>query len=95
MFGQLAGFVNGNMFSGIHGNAIFVRLPEAGREELLREEGAQVFEPMPGRPMREYVVLPEAWASEPERIRAWVVRSLESSAAMPAKAPKAKRAQTK
>lgn len=85
MFGQLAAFVNGHMFMGIHGGDLFVRLPEAEREELLGSGGGP-FEPMPGRPMREYVVLPPAWRSEPDGIRIWVARSLDHVRAMPPKA---------
>jgi TfoX/Sxy family transcriptional regulator of competence genes len=39
MFGNVGGFVNGNMFMGVLGRDVFVRLDEAGRAELLREEG--------------------------------------------------------
>jgi TfoX/Sxy family transcriptional regulator of competence genes len=38
--------------------------------------------------MKEYVTLPEACRDEPERARAWVVRSVEWVAGMPAKAVK-------
>ena len=88
MFGNLAGFVNGNMFTGIFGESVFVRLPEEDREELLRVPGAAPFAPMPGRPMREYVTLPEAWREEPEVARAWVERSLAWAAGLPAKEKK-------
>jgi TfoX/Sxy family transcriptional regulator of competence genes len=88
MFGQLAGFVNGNMFAGIYGDSVFVRLSEADRAALLREEGAHVFEPMAGRPMKDYAVLPAAWMAEPGRVREWIERALEASAMLPAKLPK-------
>jgi len=61
MFGNVAGFVKGNMFTGLFGNDLFVRLSEADRSELLVEPGATVKEPMTGRPMKEYVVLPTGW----------------------------------
>ena len=91
MFGNMAGFVNGNMFTGLFGDDLFVRLAEADRQELLREEGASKLEPMPGRPMVEYVVLPSAWRQEPDRVRTWVERSLAWAARMPEKKPKAKK----
>jgi TfoX/Sxy family transcriptional regulator of competence genes len=90
MFGQLSAFVNGNMFMGIFGEDVLVRLPEEEREQVLGE-GGRVFEPMPGRPMREYVVLPEAWREEPDRIREWVARSLDHADELPPKKPKAQR----
>jgi TfoX/Sxy family transcriptional regulator of competence genes len=90
MFGQLSAFVNGNMFMGIFGEDVLVRLPEADREEVLGA-GGRVFEPMPGRPMREYVVLPEAWREEPDRIRDWVARSLDHADELPPKQHKTKK----
>src|SRR6266487_4071940 len=83
MFGQQAGFVNGNMFTGILGPGVFVRLPEAERAELLAIPGAG--------PMAEYVTLPGGWREDPEPARAWVLRSLEWAAALPAKEPKKRR----
>ena len=90
MFGQLSAFVNGNMFMGIFGEDILVRLPEDDREQVLRA-GGRIFEPMPGRPMREYVVLPEAWRDEPEWIHDWVARSLDHADELPPKKPKAQK----
>ena len=60
MFGNLAAFVNGNMFLCLLGADVAVRLPEAEREALLREDGATPFAPMPERPMREYTAMPGA-----------------------------------
>jgi TfoX/Sxy family transcriptional regulator of competence genes len=88
MFGNVAAFVNGNMFAGVFGAALFVRLPETEREELLSVPGAAEFAPMPGRPMQEYATLPESWRGEPETARAWLLRSLEWAAALPPKEKK-------
>lgn len=88
MFGNVSGFVNGTMFTGLFGNDVFVRLPEDERAELLQKQGAHPFEPMPGRPMKEYVVLPTAWRAEPDRIRQWMQHALAWSATLPAKAEK-------
>jgi TfoX/Sxy family transcriptional regulator of competence genes len=76
MFGQLAGFVHGNMFAGLYGDNVFVRLPDSEQAELLAEEGASPLEPMPGRPMKEYVSLPAAWRDDPDRVRGWILRGL-------------------
>lgn len=88
MFGNLAGFVNGNMFTGLFGNDVFVRLGEDDRSVLLREQGAHMLEPMAGHLMREYVVLPEAWKTQPERMRQWVQRAMTWTSTLPSKAPK-------
>lgn len=88
MFGQLAAFVNGNMFMGIFGSDVFVRLSEADRAQIA-EAGGGPFEPMPGRPMREYAVLPPVWRDEPDRVRDWAARALDLAEELPPKAPKA------
>ena len=94
MFGQLSAFVNGNMFMGIFGEDVVMRLPEDDRSELTAAGGGP-FEPMPGRPMREYVVLPEAWRDDPERIRRWAARALDHAKELPPKASAGKQAMTK
>ncbi len=91
MFGNLAGFVNGNMFAGLYGAEVFLRLPAADRAELLREKGAVPFEPMQGHAMAEYVVPPDSWRDDPNRARGWVSRSLQWVGAMPAKKTKSRK----
>ena len=85
MFGHRAAFVNGNMFSGSFGVDVFVRLDDASRSELLAVTGAHLFEPMAGRPMAEYVVMPRTWSREPERATEWVSRSFAWARTLPAK----------
>jgi TfoX/Sxy family transcriptional regulator of competence genes len=91
MFGNLAGFVNGHMFTGIFGESVFVRLPEEARTELLAIPDAELFEPMAGRPMREYVTFPVAWREDQEQARAWVQRSLDWAGEFPLKEAKPKK----
>ena len=83
MFGNISGFVNGNMFTGLLGDDLFVRLPEDKRKELLNEKGAKLLEPMKGRPMKDYVVIPKVWLRQPAIVRAWVTRSLEWTIKLP------------
>ena len=88
MFGNLSAFVNGNMFFGLFGNNIFVRLSSADQAQLLKAKGASNLEPMKGKPMKDYVVLPSSWKSEPETVRAWVSKSLAWSSILPSKKTK-------
>ena len=74
MFGNISAFVNGNMFAGLFGNDLFVRLSEESRKELLEKKGASLLEPMKGRPMKEYVVIPKAWRNQHETVRIWAMR---------------------
>src|SRR5436309_1032552 len=60
MFGNLGGFVNGNMFMGLFGADVGVKLDDAGAKKLLAEKGAGPFGPAE-RPMGGYVTLPAAW----------------------------------
>jgi TfoX/Sxy family transcriptional regulator of competence genes len=95
MFGNLASFINGNMFAGLFGPQIFVRLQEQDRLRLLAEEGAMEFSPMPGRPMKEYVALPEKWGEEPDKIKKWIQLSVTWVETMPEKVPKKRKSKEK
>jgi TfoX/Sxy family transcriptional regulator of competence genes len=77
MFGFPAGFIHGNMFMGLHQENMILRLPEKSRTEILAIEGAKLFEPMPGRPMREYVAVPASIVHDPEKLGQWVSKALE------------------
>jgi TfoX/Sxy family transcriptional regulator of competence genes len=83
MFGSVAAFVEGQMFMGLFANELFVRLDEQQRAELLAS-GGQVLEPMPGRPMREYVALPD-WQARPETVQPWATRALDYALSLPPK----------
>ncbi|MCI4352555.1 MAG: TfoX/Sxy family protein [Thermoplasmata archaeon] len=88
VFGQPAAFVNGNMFMGVFGEKVFVRLSEEEGRTAREREGLAPFEPMPGRPMRGYVVLPPKTLSDRVTARQWVSKSLTFAAGLPPKVPK-------
>jgi TfoX/Sxy family transcriptional regulator of competence genes len=77
MFGYPAGFVNGNMFIGLFQEEMILRLPENARHELLKVSGAKQFEPMPGRPMKEYVSLPKSLMDNRKELKTWIAKALE------------------
>jgi TfoX/Sxy family transcriptional regulator of competence genes len=87
MFGYLAGFVGGNMFSGIFQDSIVLRLSSGDRSEFLDRIGGAPFSPMPGRPMREYVVAPKSLLARPEELQEWIEEAFAYVASMPEKAP--------
>lgn len=91
MFGNLAAFVNGNMFAGLFGEDLFVRLPDGDRAEVIKQ-GGRNFEVMPGRAMTGYVTVPATWGQKPEAARRWIARALELTRAMPPKAAARKKA---
>ena len=88
MFGYPCAFVNGNMFTGLHQESLIVRLGENDRKRLIDEAGAKQFEPMPGRPMREYVALPEALLDDRTRLTELIAEAKEFAASLPPKVRK-------
>jgi TfoX/Sxy family transcriptional regulator of competence genes len=89
MFGQLSAFVNGNMFCGLFGDELVVRLPEADIAAV-KNQGGRDFEPVAGHKMGGYVVVPADWRARPAPAVALIKRSLAVTRAMPAKAPNSK-----
>lgn len=87
MFGFPAGFIGGNMAVGLHQDTLIVRLPEDERRDRL-EQGWHQFEPMPGRPMLEYLALPDAVAADATEARRWMERAAAYVRTLPPKAPK-------
>jgi TfoX/Sxy family transcriptional regulator of competence genes len=87
MFGQLSAFVNGNMFCGIFGDDLMVRLPEA-EIEAVKKHGGRDFEPMAGHKMGGYVIVPGDWLAKPAPAAVLIKKALAHSRAMPAKTPK-------
>ena len=87
MFGNLSAFVNGNMFCGLFGDDLFVRVSE-GDQAKIRKQGGKAFEPMPGRAMTGYVVVPAGWQKKSEATRAWIATALSWSKALPPKRAK-------
>jgi TfoX/Sxy family transcriptional regulator of competence genes len=85
MFGNFGAFVGGTMFAGVFGDAVFLRLPEAERATALSLKGAGFLEPMPGRPMKEYVVLPASELGDKKKAGAWLKKSLAYTATIPPK----------
>ena len=89
MFGQMSAFVNGNMFIGIWGDELVLRLPD---DEIARvkKQGGRDFEPMVGHKMGGYVLYGGEWKSRPPQTL--IKRALEEARKMPAKTPKKKAA---
>jgi len=85
MFGYSCVFVEGNMFAGLHEAGMVLRLPDEQRAEFLRLKGASQFEPMPGRVMREYVVVPRVLLNAQTQLQVWVEKSLAYVSSLPAK----------
>jgi hypothetical protein len=83
MFSYPALFVKGNMFAFTFGPKIAVRADEATRAK----PGMKRFEPMPGRPMGEYVEVP-AKDTKGAALKKWMSAALAYADTLPAKAKK-------
>lgn len=95
MFGYPCVFTGGNMFAGLHQESLVVRLSKADRADALAKNGARIFEPMAGRQMREYVVVPEAILADRSELAAWLMKGLAFAATLPPKQAKKKIAGSK
>ncbi len=87
MFGNLGAFINGNMFMGLFGSAVGLRLAPGDLDEFLSIAGTGPFGPS-GRPMGGYASIPTSWNKPTAASRAWVDRSLAYVEALPPKKPK-------
>ena len=85
MFGNLGAFVNGNMFMGLFGRDVGVKLDEPDRAALAAIPGAGPFGPA-DRPMSGYVTLPAEWPSR--KAGPWIAKALAAASALPPKQPK-------
>jgi TfoX/Sxy family transcriptional regulator of competence genes len=85
MFGNLGAFVNGNMFMGLLGSDIGLKLSSKD-EQRVRDAGGGPFGP-PERPMGGYVTLPESATAE--QVDEWINAAVDYVAALPPKKPKA------
>jgi len=84
MFGQLGAFVNGNMFAGLFGSQVGVKL---GADELaeLAAAGGGPFGPEE-RPMGGFLTLPETFSGE--EATGWVEKAVAHIGALPPKVKK-------
>jgi TfoX/Sxy family transcriptional regulator of competence genes len=93
MFGNIAGFVNGNMFAGLFGSDIGVKLSTTDQEQLLAAGGGP-FGPAE-RPMGGYISLPSSWRDDPTKGGGWAERALAYVATLPPKASKPRKPKAK
>jgi TfoX/Sxy family transcriptional regulator of competence genes len=83
MFGYPSVFVNGNHFAGTFQDKIVVRV---GKDpSFAPAKTAKPFEPMPGRAMGGYVVVPDAIAKSPAKLREWIAQAHGYAKTLPAK----------
>ena len=84
MFGSPSFFVNDNMFAGAHEESVFLRLSQRDRKEIMEaSDEVGLFEPLAGKPMREYVSIPEPLLSDRDWFQDWIERSFSFALSLP------------
>jgi TfoX/Sxy family transcriptional regulator of competence genes len=90
MFGYPCAFVNGQMFVGVFEDRLMLRLSDEDRARFLKLPGAKLFEPRPGRAMREYVELTPAILESRADLKRWLKRGLAYARSLPPKVKRSK-----
>ena len=85
MFGSVGAFVNGNMFAGLFGTDIGVKLDEESKAELAAIDGSGPFGPEE-RPMNGWLSMPASVSAD--EATAWMERARAHVATFPPKAKK-------
>ena len=88
MFGYPCYWTGGNMFFATFEDDLILRLSDEDRNTFLGRYEARRFEPMPGRPMREYVVVPAAVTADRPVLHEWVAKGYHYAASLPPKEKK-------
>ena len=85
MFGYPCRFFNNNMFIGLFESQVFLRLSSHDKEEFLQIDGAEQFKPLPGKIMKEYVIIPSKILTNEDKLKQWITRSIQYVATLPPK----------
>jgi TfoX/Sxy family transcriptional regulator of competence genes len=86
MFGYPSIFVHGNMCAGLFGDGMFARLSIADRDAL--PGGGVLFEPMAGRPMKDYAMVPDDILADELALADLLAKAVAFTAALPPKEKK-------
>jgi hypothetical protein len=82
MFGGLAFMAGPNMFCGVMGEGLLVRVGAERHGDALRQPGVRVMD-FTGRPMRAFVVVGSPGIDSDEDLRAWVKQAYEFASTLP------------
>lgn len=94
MFGYAACFVKGNFWMGLHQDDVVVRLPDGLEKRFDALNGAAPFDPMGGRPMKAWFVVPKAVVASDDALGRLMQATFAAVQKLPGKvkAPKAAKA---
>ncbi|HSQ65829.1 MAG TPA: TfoX/Sxy family protein [Polyangiaceae bacterium] len=85
MFGYPAAFVRGNYFAGLFEEQVVIRMPEPQKSALAALAKAGGFNPMGGKPMTDWFVVPAKIASSATGLTRFLKEALASAKELPEK----------
>lgn len=85
MFGYQACFVKGNFWVGLHGDNVVVRLPDGLEAQFDAMASAAPFNPMGGRPMRGWFVVPPEVVADEEKLKGLLDQTFRAVQELPPK----------
>lgn len=90
MFGTSAWFMDQNdqMFAGVWADGVMVRVGQEEALSLIETGGAEPFDPMGGRPMKEYVYVNGERIAEDAELVEWIERGAGFASTLAAKVKK-------
>ena len=93
MFGTSAWFMESNdqMFAGVWADGVMVRIGQEESLSLIQSGSAESFDPMGGRPMKEYVYVNGEKIAEDSELVDWLERAAGFASTLTAKVKKPKK----
>lgn len=93
MFGTSAWFMESNdqMFAGVWADGVMVRIGQEEALSLIETGGAESFDPMGGRPMKEYVYVNGERIAEDRELVDWLERAAGFASTLAAKVKKSRK----
>ena len=84
MFGGVCHLINGNMFCGVHKDALILRLGEKTAREAMGAGDVREFDTT-GKPMKGWVMVAENGYRSDKDLRAWLEKAKKFANTLPAK----------
>lgn len=85
MFGHPCAWIGGNMATGLFAQSWWVRLPPDRLRAVLASGEASPFEVMPGRAMKDYVVMGPSVVDDEATLDRWLREAFDYTATLPPK----------
>jgi hypothetical protein len=75
MFGCPIWVLRGTTYASLHQDRVVLRLPAPVAARLRQRQRWKAFEPFAGRPMRDWVVVPQEVARDSRALKTWLGRA--------------------